>query len=149
MSIDVDGFAVCFEMGKKCYRMSALYIPSLSSAPSILSFFLSFFLSFHSRFLSVEIVRLIWLSASRRLNRVFRHLIATPSTKIPPASAPLSPPPSNPKKLNPLREIRFERFHFISERERIFPFVERNRNSQTGVSEKFKTMSDQMQGRGT
>ena len=48
MSIDVDGFAVCFEMGKKCYRMSALYIPSLSSAPSILSFFLSFFLSFIS-----------------------------------------------------------------------------------------------------
>ena len=30
-SVDVDGFGACFEMGKKCYRMSALYIPSLCS----------------------------------------------------------------------------------------------------------------------
>ena len=32
--LDVDGFGVCFEMGKKCYRMmSALYIPPLSLPP--------------------------------------------------------------------------------------------------------------------
>ena len=29
-SVDADGFGVCFEMGKKCYMMSALYIPSLN-----------------------------------------------------------------------------------------------------------------------
>ena len=28
-SADADGFGVCFEMGKKCYKMLALYIPSL------------------------------------------------------------------------------------------------------------------------
>ena len=28
-SVDVDGFGVCFELGKKCYRMRTLYIPSL------------------------------------------------------------------------------------------------------------------------
>ena len=27
--VDADGFGVCFEMGKKCYSMSPLYIPSL------------------------------------------------------------------------------------------------------------------------
>ena len=28
-SVDADGFDVCFEMGRKCYEMRALYIPSL------------------------------------------------------------------------------------------------------------------------
>ena len=28
-SVYVDGFGLCFGMGKKCYRMSFLYIPSL------------------------------------------------------------------------------------------------------------------------
>ena len=28
-SVNVDGFGVCFEMSKKCYRMSTLCIPSL------------------------------------------------------------------------------------------------------------------------